>query len=222
MIRFLQSILPLSLGIRVVGVLTLVVARIRALFESDAKKIVALSTLRQLGLIFLALGIGNSILCLFHVITHALAKANLFLVVGTYLHAKYSQQDSRRLAPGQASFILIIGGIIRVLRLIGFIFLRGFYSKEQILFKTYSLLSRLLLMILLVGISSLTLVYCVRLLYFLVVSNKTRIINDFPKRNSHSFPVIVLRSLSLVGGCVLAANLFELSSLKHSSPDGYY
>jgi NADH:ubiquinone oxidoreductase subunit 5 (subunit L)/multisubunit Na+/H+ antiporter MnhA subunit len=74
---------------------TLLIASLSALSEMDAKKIVALSTLSQLGIMFLSISLGNAILCLFHVITHALAKANLFLRVGNILHIRQSQQDSR-------------------------------------------------------------------------------------------------------------------------------
>lgn len=77
------------------GTVTLLMARVSALSEIDAKKIVALSTLRQLGIMFLSISLGNIIFCLFHVITHALAKANLFLRVGNILHMRQSQQDSR-------------------------------------------------------------------------------------------------------------------------------
>jgi len=79
----------------VLGFITLLVASLAALVEVDGKKIVALSTLSQLGLIFIALALGNSFICLMHVIIHALAKANLFLVVGRIIHVNYSQQDSR-------------------------------------------------------------------------------------------------------------------------------
>jgi NADH:ubiquinone oxidoreductase subunit 5 (subunit L)/multisubunit Na+/H+ antiporter MnhA subunit len=68
------------------GGATLIVARLAALLESDAKKVVALSTLSQLGLILIGLFMGGAKICLLHLLTHALAKANLFLIVGSILY----------------------------------------------------------------------------------------------------------------------------------------
>jgi len=105
LIRFGQTpSLRLNLWL-IIGILTLFVARAAALTEVDAKKVVALSTLRQLGLIIVSLTLGNVVLCLFHVLTHALAKANLFIVVGNTLHDRFAQQDSRQLSNISSKFL---------------------------------------------------------------------------------------------------------------------
>jgi len=93
-----------------------------AIAESDGKKIVALSTLRQLGLIYLSLGLGGSFICLFHLLMHALAKANLFLIVGNLIHSRFSQQDVRFIRIGNERFLLFLIRIIRVLSLRGVFF----------------------------------------------------------------------------------------------------
>jgi NADH-quinone oxidoreductase subunit L len=118
------------------------VARLSALIETDAKKIVALSTLSQLGLIFIALALGIPIICYFHILIHALAKANLFIVVGRILHTRFSQQDSRIISSRTVGPFIVVSITVRLLRLVGFVFIAGFFSKEQILIGQAFLLNR--------------------------------------------------------------------------------
>lgn len=156
-------------GFLILGLVTLSLARLAALVEPDAKKIVALSTLSQLGIMFLSISLRNFRLCLFHIVVHALAKANLFIIVGNTLHLEFAQQDSRALSQGRnIEFILIIGIIIRVLRLRGVIFISGFLSKEQIFIGLYSLLRRSLVIIGLFFIATITLIYCLKLVQILL------------------------------------------------------
>jgi NADH:ubiquinone oxidoreductase subunit 5 (subunit L)/multisubunit Na+/H+ antiporter MnhA subunit len=120
------------------------VASLTALTEKDAKKVVALSTLRQLGIIFISLRLGNSMICLFHVLIHALAKANLFIVVGELLHKRFAQQDIRYLVQGGLSKTLFLSKLISIVRLTGLVFSSGFFSKEQIITSQYSEITRIL------------------------------------------------------------------------------
>jgi len=147
----------------ILGFTTLAVARTAALLERDAKKVVALSTLSQLGLMFVSLSIGNIFLCLFHVLTHALAKSNLFIVVGSSLHRRFAQQDSRSLNDITIMF-LSLSAIVRISSLAGLVFISGFFSKEQILAKHYLLIPRVLSLVALFVISRFTLSYCVKLI----------------------------------------------------------
>jgi NADH-ubiquinone oxidoreductase chain 5 len=77
------------------GVFTRVLAGFRALFENDLKKIIALSTLSQLGIIFTGLGLSHPNLAFFHLLTHALFKALLFICAGNLIHCCLGQQDIR-------------------------------------------------------------------------------------------------------------------------------
>jgi len=77
------------------SLLTVVIAGFRARFESDLKKVVALSTLRQLGVIILIISVGCVGLCVFHLVTHALFKALIFLCAGAIIHLGRGVQDSR-------------------------------------------------------------------------------------------------------------------------------
>merc|ERR1719367_276904 len=109
-------------------------AGITAMIEIDIKKVIALSTLRQLGVIIIILGIGNPILSFFHLISHAFFKAILFMCAGIIIHNIKDYQDIRKI--GYRFFnmhfsISII--IIANISLSGLPFLRGFYSKDLII-----------------------------------------------------------------------------------------
>ena len=113
------------------GRVTILLAGFRALREIDAKKIVALSTLRQLGIIMMSIGSGNYELGFFHLLSHAFFKALLFIVVGNFIHLSNSYQDLRKIScQNLVSPECALIGRIRNIRLIGMPFLSGFYSKD--------------------------------------------------------------------------------------------
>uniref|UniRef100_A0A2P2I8L2 NADH:ubiquinone reductase (H(+)-translocating) n=1 Tax=Hirondellea gigas TaxID=1518452 RepID=A0A2P2I8L2_9CRUS len=109
-------------------------AGLGANFETDLKKIIALSTLSQLGVIVGILAIGHPDLAFFHLLAHALFKALLFMCAGAIIHGASDYQDIRVIG-GLVQFMPL--SVIRVnlanLALCGFPFLAGFYSKDLIL-----------------------------------------------------------------------------------------
>ena len=116
-----------------IGVITCIIARLSALYENDLKKIIALSTLRQLGVIFIALGLNSPAIAFFHLITHALFKALLFVCAGTIIHSSQNNQDIRiigRLWTRMPTTCTALN--IANLALCGFPFIAGFYSKDLI------------------------------------------------------------------------------------------
>lgn len=116
------------------GVLTLFMAGLRAVFEMDIRKIVALSTLRQLGIIIVSVGVGNVNLAFFHLICHAIFKALLFLCVGKMIDLYGGTQDVRYLGGiMKGSPITYVCFNIANFSLCGFPFMAGFYSKDLIL-----------------------------------------------------------------------------------------
>ena len=118
----------------VVGLITLFIASFRAIVEWDSKKIVAFSTLRQLGLMVYRYGMGLIGLCFFHLIRHAIFKALMFIVVGYLIFNKYHFQDLRHLCKlGSRNYFLFFILLRRVFSLRGFPFLVGFYSKDLII-----------------------------------------------------------------------------------------
>jgi len=115
----------------------MLIAGMRASLESDLKKVVALSTLSQLGVIMISLGALQKSYCFFHMMSHACFKALIFICVGTYIHSIYGTQEYRRFnyikyLPYISTFITVA-----ILTLLGFSFTSGFYSKDLILERLY-------------------------------------------------------------------------------------
>lgn len=116
------------------GCLTICLAGIGGLFETDFKKMVALSTLRQLGLIVSSLGIGLWQVAFFHLLTHAFFKALLFITTGSRIHSAADYQDLRLISlPWEQRARTTRIALVANISLIGMPFLAGFYSKDLIL-----------------------------------------------------------------------------------------
>lgn len=116
------------------GLLTIIIAGLNALKEIDMKKIVALSTLSQLGLITCRLGVGLKYCTFFHLILHAYFKALLFIRVGNIIHFSDDYQDLRKINFYENFHSLTLAfSLFANLSLIGFPFFRGFFSKDLIL-----------------------------------------------------------------------------------------
>nr|QWS06286.1 NADH dehydrogenase subunit 5 [Buccinum bayani] len=131
---FLDSISGFKPALLFISVLTLLMAGIGANYENDLKKIIALSTLSQLGVMMMSLGLGMPYLALFHLYTHALFKALLFLCAGMFIHNSSNTQDIRHMGMlfSQAPLTTTCMNIAN-LSLCGAPFLSGFYSKDLIL-----------------------------------------------------------------------------------------
>ena len=134
LIRFSRVINQSGLGpaLVTVAVITIVIAGAGAIFERDMKKVVALSTLSQLGLIVMVVGAGISELAFFHLITHAMFKSRLFMCAGLIIHRSGGSQDSRVISGFRVGAPFLGLALRRTnLALCGFPFLAGFYSKDR-------------------------------------------------------------------------------------------
>ncbi len=136
----------------ILGCCTIFIAGIIRLFEIDLKKIVALSTLRQLGFIATIIGLGLFRLTFFHIIRHAFIKRALFILVGIHLHYNLSTQDKRLLFISRNWNSYCITSItLCVIALIGITFTRGLITKETLLLSSlhpkFSRLRRVFIMI---------------------------------------------------------------------------
>nr|UFI48539.1 NADH dehydrogenase subunit 5 [Amalda depressa] len=131
---FLNSIPNFKTILLFISVITLLMAGIGANYENDLKKIIALSTLSQLGVMMMSLGMGMPYLALFHLYTHALFKALLFLCAGMIIHNSSNTQDIRHIGLifNQAPLTVTCMNVAN-LSLCGAPFLSGFYSKDLIL-----------------------------------------------------------------------------------------
>lgn len=116
------------------GAITINIAGMAAIIEPDIKKIIALSTLSQLGVIFFCLGISRAFLSFFHLISHAYFKAMLFMAAGAIIHGVKDYQDLRKMGSLRSNFKVILSVmLISNVRLCGLPFMSGFYSKDIII-----------------------------------------------------------------------------------------
>jgi NADH-quinone oxidoreductase subunit L len=127
------------LVVGIVGALTALLAATIALGQSDIKKVLAYSTVSQLGLMFMACGAGAFAAGMFHVTTHAFFKALLFLGAGSVIHGLHEEQDLRRMG-GLKKYLPYtrLAMIAGWLAIAGFPFLSGFFSKDEILWRTFT------------------------------------------------------------------------------------
>jgi NADH-quinone oxidoreductase subunit L len=125
--------------VAVVGAATALMAGTIGLVQNDIKRVLAYSTVSQLGLMFLAMGVGAFGAGIFHLYTHAFFKACLFLGSGAVIHALHGEQDIRNMG-GLKKYLPITYWtfVIGSLALAGFPFLAGFFSKDELLFETFA------------------------------------------------------------------------------------
>jgi NADH-quinone oxidoreductase subunit L len=210
--NFLFELAPMTQDIMLyVGLATSLVAAFIALKQNDIKKVLAYSTVSQLGFIFVSLGMGGYVAAMFHVTTHAFFKALLFLGSGSVIHAMSDEQDIRQMG-GLKKYIPIthITFLIGTLAIAGFPFLSGFFSKDEIL--AHALHHNVIIYVLLAISAMVTAIYMFRL-YFLVFHGSFRGTEEV-KHHLHesplnmTLPLMVLAVLSVVGGALNIPSLF--------------
>ena len=190
----------------IVGGVTALFAGTMAIFQRELKKVLAYSTVSQLGYMFLACGAGAFSAAIFHVGTHAFFKALLFLGAGSVIHGMHDEADCfkmgglRKYMP--VTFLTFLAGC---LALAGFPFTSGFFSKDEILWKTVEGNSGMAWTLWIIGIAAalLTAIYTFRL-FTLVFLGKERFDPEEVKPHESSWimtgPLIVLAVLALIGG----------------------
>jgi NADH-ubiquinone oxidoreductase chain 5 len=178
-------------------------------FQQDIKKIIAYSTMSQLGMMVIAIGLSSYNVALFHLINHAFYKALLFLGAGSIIHAMYDNQDLRKYG-GLKSYLPLSYSItlIASLSLIALPFMSGFYSKDFILESAYGQFyfsSIIVYFIAIIG-ASFTTLYSVKILYLTFLSKPNGLLIDH--KNSHegdifmSLPLIILAIFSIFFGYI--------------------
>lgn len=191
--------------IAVIGAVTSLVAATIALVQNDIKKVLAYSTVSQLGLMFLALGLGAYEVAVFHVITHAFFKACLFLGSGSVIHAIGGEQDMRHMGGLRKHMkITYLTFFISTLAISGFPPLSGFFSKDEILLTAFH--HNTVLWVIASLASILTAFYMFRLL-FLTFFNKFRGTKEqedhlHESPSAMTLPLIILAVLAAVGGLI--------------------
>nr|ATU07037.1 NADH dehydrogenase subunit 5 [Echmepteryx hageni] len=218
LIRFypMFSISQFSNFLLFVSGLTMFMAGLGANFEFDLKKIIALSTLSQLGLMMGTLSLGLVNFCFFHLLSHALFKALLFMCAGYLIHSMGDCQDIRYMG-GLTKQLPMVGVFFNVsnLSLCGIPFLSGFYSKDLIL-ELVSMSNLNFISYLFFFISTgFTISYSFRLFSFLMLGN----MNLFSVHGISDKDYIMMQSMfglflgSLFGGSILVWLIFPYSSM---------
>jgi NADH-quinone oxidoreductase subunit L len=215
---------PLALTVvAIIGTLTAFFASTIGIAQTDIKKVLAYSTVSQLGYMFMACGVGAFSAGIFHLMTHAFFKGLLFLAAGSVIHAVGGEQDMRKMG-GLKSYIpwtfLTMG--IATLAIAGIPPLAGFWSKDEILWKAYQV-SKVYWGIGLIT-AFITSFYMFRLLYMTFFGDYRGAHVDEHGHGSHGehghgephespmvmlVPLMILAVLSLVGGLVGIGNHFE-------------
>lgn len=217
LIRFSEGLeLGFSPVLLSISTFTMFFSGVVATCEYDLKKIIALSTLRQLGVMIFSISLGLYSLAFFHLITHALFKALLFLCAGVCIHQVMGPQDLR-LFGGLSLNSPVVTTCMNLanLSLCGIPFLSGFYSKDIIVeFACQSSWNLFIIIIIFISLG-LTVAYSVRLVYLTFVQNS--------RSSSFSIlcdgdtvlvsPIITLTTISIISGSRLAWMLFSSPTL---------
>nr|WHU29552.1 NADH dehydrogenase subunit 5 [Sephisa chandra] len=192
--------------------LTMFMAGICANYEYDLKKIIALSTLSQLGLMMSILSMGYGDLAFFHLLTHAMFKALLFMCAGVIIHMMNDNQDIRIM--GGISFYIPLTSLcmnFSNLALCGIPFLAGFYSKDMILEMVSMSNLNLLIFYLYYVSTGLTVFYTIRLLMYLMINdfNLLSLYNLYEEDYIMLKSMFVLLFMSLISGSLLSWLIFS-------------
>lgn len=189
--------------VAIVGLATALFAATIGLFQNDIKKVLAYSTVSQLGLMFLGLGVGAFTGGVFHVMTHAFFKALLFLCAGSVIHAMSGEQDIRRMGGLKKALpITHLTFLIGTIAISGLPPFSGFFSKDEILAHAYE--HNQVYWIFGIIASIMTAFYMFRLYYltfhgsFRGTHDQKHHLHESPK--SMTVPLVILAILAAVGG----------------------
>nr|AWN56226.1 NADH dehydrogenase subunit 5 [Dorymyrmex brunneus] len=207
LIRFNNLLIIMNLNKYVLffSVLTMFMSGLMANFEYDLKKVIALSTLSQLGLMMMILSLGFSMVSMFHLLTHAIFKSLLFMCAGIMIHLMNNNQDIR-VYGSLNEFIpfTMMSFYVANLSLCGMPFMAGFYSKDFIMEMVYMDLVNYLLLFMIVISLAFTVSYSVRLFYYLYFSEmKVNLFMNIKEDKIMNFSMVILTMLSIIIGSVL-------------------
>ena len=207
--NFIYQMAPQAMTVvAVIGAVTAFFAASIGLVQNDIKRVLAYSTVSQLGYMFLALGVGAFAAGIFHLMTHAFFKALLFLGSGSVIHALHHEQDMRKMGALKNKIPVTFWTMfVGTLAIAGTPFLAGFFSKDEILWKAFSSnQGHLLLWLLGAAVAGMTAFYMFRLI-FMTFFGQSRVdhhtehhIHESPR--SMTVPLIILAIGSVVAGYV--------------------
>lgn len=224
LIEYSNTVLLLCLWI---GAITTVFSSLIGLFQQDIKKVIAYSTMSQLGMMVIAIGLSSYNVAIFHLVNHAFYKGLLFLGAGAVIHAVADNQDFRRYG-GLKSFLPLTYSVMLIasLSLVAFPFMTGFYSKDFIIESAYGQFcfsSVVVYFVSTIG-AMFTTLYSVKVLYLTFLTNPNGPIVNY--KHAHegdifmSMPLIILAIFSIFFGYItkdifigLGSNFFADNSI---------
>lgn len=206
LIEYSSTVLILCLWL---GAITTVFSSLIGLFQQDIKKVIAYSTMSQLGMMVIAVGLSSYNVALFHLVNHAFYKALLFLGAGAVIHAVADNQDFRKYG-GLKPFLPLTYSVMLIasLSLVAFPFMTGFYSKDFILESAYGQFyfsSTVVYFIATIG-AMFTTLYSVKVLYLTFLTNPNGPLINY--KHAHegdifmSLPLIILAVFSIFFGYI--------------------
>jgi NADH-ubiquinone oxidoreductase chain 5 len=206
LIEYSSTVLMLCLWI---GAITTVFSSLIGLFQQDIKKVIAYSTMSQLGMMVIAIGLSSYNIALFHLVNHAFYKGLLFLGAGSVIHAVADNQDFRRYG-GLRPFLPLTYSVMLIasLSLAAFPFMTGFYSKDFILESAYGqfYFSSIAVYFIAVIGAMFTTLYSVKVLYLTFLTNPNGPLINYKKAHEGdiymSIPLIVLAIFSIFFGYI--------------------
>jgi NADH-ubiquinone oxidoreductase chain 5 len=206
LIEYSSTILTLCLWL---GAITTLFSSLIGLFQQDIKKVIAYSTMSQLGMMVVAIGLSSYNIALFHLINHAFYKGLLFLGAGSVIHAVYDNQDFRKYG-GLKAFLPLTYTVILIasLSLIAIPYMSGFYSKDLILESSYGqfFFSGFVVYFIATIGAMFTTLYSAKILYLTFLANPNGSLINY--KNAHesdiymSIPLIILAIFSIFFGFV--------------------
>jgi NADH-quinone oxidoreductase subunit L len=217
---------PLALTVvAIIGAATAIFAASIGMVQHDIKRVLAYSTISQLGYMFMACGVGAYAAGIFHLLTHSFFKALLFLAAGSVIHALSGEQDMRKMGGLRTrtpiTFWCMSAGVFAIAGIPPF---AGFFSKDEILYRTFTSPNPLHIVLWIIGLvtAGMTSFYMFRL-WFKTFFGEQRV--DLHASAHHSvhespwfmlLPLVVLAILSVVGGWIgIPAAMFGNNHIEH-------
>ena len=216
LIEYSSTVLMLCLWL---GAITTVFSSLIGLFQQDIKKVIAYSTMSQLGMMVIAVGLSCYNIALFHLVNHAFYKGLLFLGAGSVIHAVGDNQDFRRYG-GLIPFLPLTYSVMLIasLSLVAFPFMTGFYSKDFILesaYGQYYFSSTVVYIIATIG-AMFTTLYSVKVLYLTFLTNPNGPLINYKQAHEGnifmSLPLIILAIFSIFFGFITKDMFIGLGS----------
>jgi NADH-ubiquinone oxidoreductase chain 5 len=216
LIEYSSTVLMLCLWL---GAITTVFSSLIGLFQQDIKKVIAYSTMSQLGMMVIAVGLSCYNIALFHLVNHAFYKALLFLGAGAVIHAVADNQDFRKYG-GLRPFLPLTYSVMLIasLSLVAFPFMTGFYSKDFILESAYGQFyfsSTVVYIIATIG-AMFTTLYSVKVLYLTFLTNPNGPLINYKQAHEGdifmSLPLIILAVFSIFFGFITKDMFIGLGS----------